>query len=163
MRHRLPALALALLAPLALPASPPPMDVAQKRTVDDLRNVGTAMFYWYRDQMSSRPKHADAKIHTGDAVSFAAVPEISRDDLAKLLVPKYLREVPANDGWGHPYEYRLQTRDLDAEHVMALRSAGQDGRFAGDRYEIGGFPKDREDEDLAWMDGYFVRWPTAGR
>lgn len=164
MHRRLPvaALALSLLVPLALPASPP-MDAAQKRTVQDIRNVGTAMFQWYQDQMRSRPKRPGAKEKNGDSVSFAAVPEISPGDLAKLLVPKYLQEVPATDGWGHPYEYRLQTQDLDAEHIMALRSAGRDGRFSGDSYGIGGFPKDRYDEDIAWIDGYFVRWPTANQ
>jgi hypothetical protein len=166
MRHRVTAAVLALaslavFAPLALAAPPPQGDAAQKRTIDDIRNVGTAMYSWYQDQMRSRPKRPGVTVQNGNSVSFAAVPEISQGDLAKLLVPRYIQEVPVNDGWGHPYEYRLQTHDLDAEHIMALRSAGGDGRFSGDSYEIGSFPKGHDDEDVAWMDGYFVRWPEA--
>jgi hypothetical protein len=158
------ALALAAaLAPFALAAPPARGDAAQKRTIDDIRNVGTAMYSWYQDQVRSRPKQPGVKVQNGSDISIAAVPEISQGDLAKLLVPRYIREVPVNDGWGHPYEYRLQTHDLDAEHVMALRSAGGDGRFSGDSYKIGGFPQGHDDEDVAWVDGYFVRWPDVKR
>ena len=50
---------------------------------------------------------------------------ISREDLAKILVPKYIPAIPETDGWGHPYEFRLNTQDADAIAVMAVRSVRQ--------------------------------------
>jgi hypothetical protein len=155
------ALAVALLSSSSLGALAAQGTTEQRQTVQDLRNVGTAMFFWYKDQVKSHPKAAAAAPAVKeDGAPFASVPVISRRELAKLLVPQYIQEVPENDGWGHPYEYRLQTEDLDARHIMGLRSAGRDGRFAGDSYAVGSFPDHQEDEDIVWMDGYFVRWPA---
>jgi hypothetical protein len=133
---------------------------AQQAAVTDIRNVGSAMYFWYEDQKASLP-HAiekDATSRHFPVVDLAQVPVISRDALEALLVPKYLKAVPKDDPWGHPYEFRLNTRDA-AEHVMAVRSAGADGEFSGTVYEVGGFPPAEQNQDLVWADGYFLRWP----
>src|SRR5262249_41380732 len=169
IHRRGPAVTAALLAlcaalPLGAqptPASPPKGSPEQRKTISDLRNVGTAMFLWYQDQMKSRPRREGHREPSAPASAFDKVPEISREDLAKLLVPKYIAEIPEKDGWGHPYEFHLNTKDLDAASVMGLRSSGRDGRFAGAAYEIGAFSPEDEDQDIAWLDGYFVRWPQA--
>ena|ERR1700730_16233171 len=131
----------------------------QQQTISDLRAVGGAMFQWYKEVQAPRrtthPKEGRAKV-----VDLAEIPEISHDELAKLLAPKYIAAVPENDGWGHPYEFRLNTRDPDAVRVMAVRSAGADGAFSGSSYTIGSFLPAQTDEDLVWVDGYFTRWPA---
>jgi hypothetical protein len=159
--------ALLLALPLAGPAwgaSAAQGSPQQIQTINDIRNVGTAMFLWYKDQMEpkrspeahgSAEQAAEAKSQT-----LADIPVISNDELAKLLVPKYIGAIPAADGWGKPYEFRLNTQDPNAPRIMALRSAGQDGQYAGDTYEIGDFPGQDQTQDIAWIDGYFVRWPT---
>jgi hypothetical protein len=94
------------------------------------------------------------------SVDFSVVPVISREELAKVLVPKYIDAIPEKDGWGHPYEFRLN-QDPNAVWVMAVRSAGKDGHFSGTSYEVGAFPPADHDQDITWMDGFFVRWPNS--
>ena len=95
------------------------------------------------------------------AADLGTVPVISREELAKVLVPKYIASIPEKDGWGNAYEFHLNTTDPNAEHVMGLRSAGKDGKFSGDVYVIGSFSPTEADQDIPWMDGFFVRWPEA--
>jgi hypothetical protein len=159
-------LALLLALPLAGPASgasAPQGSPQQVQTIKDIRNVGTAMFHWYKDQMAPRrsPEAHDSASQAAESKSqtLADIPVISSEDLAKLLVPKYIDAIPATDGWGKPYEFRLQTKDPNAIRVMALRSAGQDGQYSGDTYEVSDFPGQEQAQDIAWIDGFFVRWP----
>ena len=160
------ALLLALLLPMAShaqPAADSPDLVAQKRTVVDLRNVGTAMWHWYKDEVAPRRspeshKKAEQESQTKE-VDFQRVPVISRQDLAAVLVPRYIAAIPEADGWGNPYEFRLNTKDANAIVVMAVRSAGKDGQFSGSRYSVSSFEPSEYDQDIPWMDGYFVRWP----
>ncbi|MFL6195630.1 MAG: hypothetical protein ACJ75H_15750 [Thermoanaerobaculia bacterium] len=163
-----PALALLALASLSPAFAAPPAQAdaeATKTTVRDIRNVGTAMWTWYKETMA--PKRSEAAHQQAEAdskatsVSMADVPVISREDLRKILVPKYIAEIPEKDGWGHPYEFHLETRNPEATMAMGLRSAGRDGRFSGDTYEVGAFSPAEFDQDIPWMDGYFVRWPEA--
>ena len=139
-------------------ASPAKVDdlAATRQTITDIRAVGTAMYTWYKDQVKNPEKGSGpAPVQ----VNISAVPVISREDLEKLLVPKYIAHIPATDGWGHPYEFHLDVQQPNKQTVMGLRSAGRDGVFSGETYEIGGFPDTEADQDIAWMDGFFVRWP----
>jgi hypothetical protein len=167
-----------LLALLILPlasqaqaaAAESPDLVAQKRTVVDIRNVGTAMWNWYKAEVAPRRspeshKKAEQESQTKE-VDFQRVPVISREDLAAVLVPRYIAAIPTEDGWGNPYEFRLNTRDANAIVVMALRSAGKGGQFSGSRYSVSSYEPSEYDQDIPWMDGFFVRWPekhAAGR
>jgi hypothetical protein len=151
------ALALALLPAVGAASSKPEDDrMATKQTINDIRNVGTAMYTWYKDQTKGPEKDVAAMIKS---VDISAVPVISREDLEKLLVPKYIAKLPETDGWGHPYEFHLNVQQPNKQPVMGLRSAGRDGVFSGETYEISGFPDTEADQDIAWMDGFFVRWP----
>jgi hypothetical protein len=159
-------LALLLVLPLTGPvqgASAAQGSPQQVQTINDIRSVGTAMFHWYKDQLAPRRSpetHESAeKAAESKSQTLADIPVISNEDLARLLVPKYIDAIPAKDGWGKPYEFRLQTQDPNAVRVMALRSAGQDGQYSGDTYEVSDFPGEDQTQDIAWIDGYFVRWP----
>jgi hypothetical protein len=165
--HRFVPVALLLTLPLTAPAqatSPAKGSPQQVQTINDIRGVGTAMFHWYKDQMAPRrsPEAHDSAKQAAETSSqtLADIPVISSDELAKLLVPKYIAAIPKADGWGRPYEFRLNTQDPNALRVMALRSGGQDGKYSGDTYEVSEFPGDDQTQDIAWIDGYFVRWPT---
>ncbi len=142
-----------------------PNVMAQKRTIHDIRDVGTAMWNWYKDQMApkrSAESHARAEEESAaKSADLARIPVISREDLAAILVPKYIAAIPSEDGWGHPYEFRLNTQDPNAPLAMALRSGGRDGQFSGDVYTVDSFSPTDFDQDITWMDGFFMRWPQA--
>jgi hypothetical protein len=174
------------LAPSSAQAqAPPPSEEdakAQAQTLRDMRNVGTALFSWLTDEVGddSNPeaspeaaapetdqpctppeqKEAGSQEETRESLeAIDRLPVISYQELTQLLVPQYITAVPEKDGWGHPFEYRLDREHPLGKSVMAIRSAGADGTFSGDRYKLGAFPPAEMDQDLVWMDGFFVRWP----
>jgi hypothetical protein len=177
----------ASLAPTASAqtSAPPPSEKdakAQVQTVQDMRNVGTALFSWLTDQVEDAdtpeaspgaaapeadqpctpPEQQEAGAEKETYKSLEEIdrlPVISYQELSKLLVPQYITAVPEKDGWGHPFEYRLDREHVFNKSIMAIRSAGADGTFSGDRYKLGAFPRAETDQDLVWMDGFFIRWP----
>jgi len=160
------------------PAPPQSAESAQtqRRTVDDIRNVGTAMFSWLTDQVDDDSVHgsidpengsacvpADAQGDKCEVVQIDKIPLISYQELIKLLVPDYIAAIPEKDAWGHPYEFRFNWKHIYNKSVMAIRSAGSDKTFSGDTYKVGGFAPVDADQDIVWMDGFFVRWPEKGK
>jgi hypothetical protein len=131
----------------------------QKRTISDIRNVGTAMFSWLTDQAGAAAA-GQSQTET-PPVDLKSYPPISYEELEKVLVPTYLTELPKTDGWGHPYEYYLNVQDPMAQQVMMIRSPGKDGKFSDALYSVGAFEPNDLDQDIVWADGYFVRWPEA--
>jgi uncharacterized protein len=130
---------------------------AQKRTVADIRNTGTAMFSWLTDQVGAAAA-GQSQTETGD-IDLDDYPVLSREEVQSILLPQYMQTVPEKDGWGHPYEYYLNVEDPLAVHVMGIRSPGRDGRFSADSYTVTSFDPSEFDEDIVWVDGFFVRWP----
>ena len=131
---------------------------AQKRTVSDIRNTGTAMFSWLTDQVGAAAA-GQSQMPDDKHLRLDSYPPISHDELQEILVPMYMQKVPERDGWGNPYEYFLNVKDPMAPNVMSIRSAGRDGRFLGIEYTVSAFDPDDLDEDIVWSDGFFVRWP----
>ena len=86
-------------------------------------------------------------------------PSLSSEELQEVLLPQYMQKVPEKDGWGNPFEYFLNREDVLAQHVMAIRSPGRNGRSSSDSYSITSFEPEEFDEDIVWADGFFVRWP----
>jgi hypothetical protein len=125
----------------------------QRKTVADMRNLGSALFSWLTDQVGAGAAGQQA------AMDLALYPDISRAELRELLVPQYIIEIPELDGWGHPYEIRLNAQDVLARNVMSIRSPGRDGRYSADVYTMGEIEPADYDQDIVWADGYFVRWP----
>jgi hypothetical protein len=161
-------LAASSLAPRPAAAVDPPKGTPEQRqTISQIRNVGTAMFSWLSDQVAEKEKTQPAPAAKPkdpakpepEGIDLTAIPRISVEELTKVLVPKYIVAIPVNDGWGHPMEYYLETKDLYSEHIMGLRSSGADGVFADKVYAIGAFAPDDPTADIVWTDGYFARWP----
>jgi hypothetical protein len=101
--------AVATAAGAGAPQKPP----EQMKTVGDLRNVGTAMWQWYKVAQAphrSESAHKAAEAAAQGPQDITDVPVISRQDLAKLLVPTYIDAIPEKDGWGNAYEYHLNTK-----------------------------------------------------
>ena len=139
-----------------------PSDPArQKQTIADMRNIGTAVMVWLTDQVSAA---AAGQSTTPESYDLSDLPVTSSADLEELLVPTYIQELPTEDGWGNPLEFRL-TENVMAAQVFSVRSPGRDGEWdvEGGEYEIGPFEPTDFDRDIVWADGFFVRWPSAER
>jgi hypothetical protein len=117
---------LALLAS-AIPAlgaspEPPKGTPEQRQTITTLRDVGTAMWTWYAAETKNRGierlKHEAQADPT--AVDVTRVPLISAQELAAILVPKYIDRVPDTDGWGPsrgvPAQHQGPPGDADHGH-----------------------------------------------
>jgi prepilin-type N-terminal cleavage/methylation domain-containing protein len=127
----------------------------QKRTVADMRNTGTAMFSWLTDQVGA------ASAGAAGTVDMTKYKVITLDYLNSTdgLVPQYMQDVPALDGWKNDFVYYLNTLDPLAPQVMAIYSGGRDGSTPGGNYTVTSFEPTDYDEDIVWADGFFVRWP----
>jgi hypothetical protein len=115
----------------------------QKRTVADMKNLGTALFS-YATNEESFPPAADL------------------EELTPYLVPKYVQSVPTADGWKHPYRYTCRREDPGSEGCDGIRivSAGRDGVFEDrDLQEAVAFEPTDYDRDIVWEDGYFLQYP----
>ncbi len=123
----------------------------QRQSAADMERVGTAIFSWWVNQVGGESEGA----LRATVLDPTAVPAISQQDLAALLVPTYIDSIPVNDGWGNAYDYRLDQVDLLIAPLAAIRSAGADGAFEGSVYTAGTISD--ADQDLVWMDGVFVR------
>ncbi|HJX30146.1 MAG TPA: hypothetical protein VJ885_19755 [Thermoanaerobaculia bacterium] len=143
---------------VALAEEPSADMAAQKRTVLDIRNVGTAMFSWLTDQIGAAAA-GQSQMPEPSRVELSDYSEISHADLTTILTPMYLETIPETDGWGSPYEFGLNVENPLAQQVMSMRSPGRDGFFDGDSYEVDSFDPASFDEDIVWADGFFVRWP----
>src|SRR5512143_3727902 len=61
----------------------------QKRTVADIRNMGTAMFSWLTDQVGASA--------AGATVNLSSYQTITRDNLISALVSQYIQDIPSQD------------------------------------------------------------------
>jgi len=142
--------------PRAAGGDAPDTSDPQVQALLDMRTIGVAMFAWLGDHVAAGSP-AD---HEDDApFDWSRCPSISHAELTALLVPRYAEELPEADPWGRPYELCFDREASTPAYRIGIRSAGSDGRFAGDTYVGGPFDPERTAEDLVWIDGFFVRWP----
>jgi type IV pilus assembly protein PilA len=128
----------------------------QKRTVADVRNIGTAMFSWLTDQVGAAAAGASAS----DVVLTSYGTALTAAQVGSVLVPQYMQDIPGADGWKTPYDYYLNTANPLAPNVMAIRSLGRNKVAEGSgTYSVTSFDPTNYDQDIVWADGFFVRWP----
>ncbi len=129
----------------------------QKRTVADERNIGTAMFSWLTDQVGaaaagSGATTVDLALYTGTANTVTLV--------RNLLVDQYIQAVPAEDGWKKPFVYKMKTGTaVLEENVLLIASGGRSGTPSLGVVTVAPFDPTDYDQDIIWVDGFFVRWP----
>jgi len=135
----------------------------QKRTMADMRDIGSAWFSWLTDQVSAA---ASGSSQTFDFNAFSEI--LTADDLMSTLYVSgtmfYTREVPESDGWGYDLEYAWSGDALSA-HVLGIRSLGRDGSEgpSTNPYTTGPFLTTSYEEDIVWADGYFIRYPAGAK
>ena len=133
----------------------------QKRTLMDMRSLGTAWFSWLTDEMSAA---AAGSSKTFDFNLLEAKLDVDAL-LTTLFNPdgvSYISTVPQTDGWGHDYDF-VWAGDLLKNNVIGIRSFGRDGSEGPSMnpYPYGPFNTTHYEEDIVWVDGVFVRFPTG--
>jgi prepilin-type N-terminal cleavage/methylation domain-containing protein len=124
----------------------------QKRTVADVRNVGTAEMSWLTDQIAA------GAAGVNNTVNLSSYTQSDQATLASLMIPQYIQEVPLRDGWKTTIDYYLTT-NFSQKKIMLTRSYGQKGSPDSDAYTAGAFEPTDYEQDIVWADGFFVRWP----
>jgi len=132
----------------------------QKRTMAEMRLVGTCWMSWLTDQISSAAAGGGVRLYDLNRLT-----TIAADDVLKSLYQNqrffYCSEVPKVDGWGYDYEYFIHPSSLVVANVIAIRSRGRDGIFEDLVYPIGPFIITDYEEDIVWADGMFVSYPAG--
>lgn len=126
----------------------------QKRTMGDMKVIGTAMFSWLTDQSAAAAAGASGTV---DLTQYGT--QLAPSDLTTVLVSQYIQSIPTLDGWQSPYQYYLRTDNPHASQVMAIRSLGRDKTAEGDQYTVTSFDPTDYDRDIVWADGFMVRYP----
>ncbi len=109
----------------------------QKRTLADMRTIATA----WEELCTNRKSYL---VGRPGAVTY--------DDLQKALVPKYLRQMPATDGWSNPFLFATDGRSY------SIRSPGRDHRI--DPHAAAGATTDF-DCDVIYASGTFISYPEG--
>lgn len=139
----------------------------QKRTISEMRNVGTAWMAWMTDQVGAGS--AGQTIYDGSALT-----TVMYSTLVSHLQPFptmfYTNSVPDVDGWKNAYFY-CKNDDLSASNVLLICSRGRNGMFGenptnitnccGEQWQVGAFVGTDYDQDLVWGDGFLVRSPVG--
>ena len=133
----------------------------QKRTMADMRNVGTAWMSWVTDVGLGR-RCRPAVDHVG---RYGLRPITHRRTVRHpapvddLLLP----ERAAGEGrLEEQLRLRLDTGNPLGSQVIAIaqrRSRRRRRRLRPAAVTIGPFTPTKYDEDIIWADGFFVRWP----
>jgi general secretion pathway protein G len=125
----------------------------QKRTVADMHAIATGMMSYHLDMSGAAA--AGYRVDIGDYDT------IDHENLAGYLLPVYLKNLPKEDAWGHPFDYYYgkTTLEFGWQLDFGVRSRGRDGVAEGDAYTWGAFPPTDYDRDIVWLNGVFVTWP----
>lgn len=124
----------------------------QKRTLADMRTIATA----WEARATDLNRYTDSGVEGVldlKAFSFDELPAISQAEVKKLLVGRYIREMPVKDGWGNDFEYRATA------NAYVIRSLGSDGLPDPEPYELE--PTNSFSADILLSLGNFVRYPEG--
>lgn len=123
----------------------------QKRTMADMRSIGTAIEAAGTDLVFFPAPHAD---------DFATMRTVSFGELERTLQPKYIRKLPRMDAWKNTLEVRVGRIDLERRmQRFAVRSVGKDGDAEGEHYVLGTISNFAQ--DIVYSDGNFIRYPEG--
>lgn len=132
----------------------------QRRTMAELRLVGTAWMNWYTDQNGAAAAGAQQTYKVGTFV------EHSYEQIYGYLHPTdtffYMQEIPEKDPWGSDLHYYMNSNTL-SDNQLLLCALARDGVAdlcdGSTDIPIGPFISTDFDQDIVWADGFLVRWP----
>ncbi len=132
----------------------------QRRTMAELRLVGTAWMSWLTDQAgaSSAGANQTYKVSGFNALTYA--------EIYGYLHPTdtffYMQAVPERDAWGSQLTFYLNSSLLTDSQLLLCAAARDDVYETCDGTKdipIGPFVATDFDQDIVWADGFLVRWP----
>jgi general secretion pathway protein G len=118
----------------------------QRRTMADLRSIGTALEAYSID-FNHYPDSTGA-----DTVS---------TKLVSYLTPTYIKKLPDNDGWNKPNCVQIDTSL--ASYTLWSNARDGAGTCTGGPTLVGGTggPTTSFDADIIFANGQFVQWPEG--
>ena len=130
----------------------------QKRTVGDIRNIGSAWFSWLQDQSGAAAAGQSTYNWAGLDTDIDAAGLKARLFISNTMF--YIQEVPVRDAWGNDFDYQTADRTDDPQY-MGIRSPGRGDSFEGTSYTMGPFIATDYNKDIVWADGFFVAYPAG--
>jgi type II secretory pathway pseudopilin PulG len=77
-----------------------------------------------------------------------------------ILAPKYIKQVPALDGWGHPFQYECLNDETGKCTGYVITSLGKDGRRETTATRG---PTTNFDCDIVYSNGNFAEYPEGAQ
>ncbi len=132
----------------------------QKRTIADIRNIGTAWMSWLTDQAGAASAGAGKTWNGGNTTTQ------SYEEVFGYLHPSatffYMQEVPEFDGWGHEIQFGMNPKLYEA-NVLIICSGGRNGLLAkgcaGGEQIVGDYLTIDYDRNIIWADGALIQRP----
>lgn len=122
----------------------------QKRSMGDIRTIGTALEAYATDQ-NFYPAAAAIALPSG-----LSLPTITIGAISGSINPTYIRAVPLVDGWNSFFLYGASASKSD----FALCSTGADG--VPEASPVGGATTNFN-ADIIFVDGTFVQFPDGAQ
>ncbi len=132
----------------------------QRRTMAELRLIGTAWMSWFTDQAGSSAAGAQQLYRV------SGFNKLTYAEIYGYLHPSdtfyYMQEVPERDAWGSELTFYMNTSLLTDSQLLLCAAARDDNYETCDGTKdipIGPFVATNFDQDIVWADGFLVRWP----
>lgn len=125
----------------------------QKRTMADMRSLATA---W-------EARNVECSRYNAAGFQVPGVTDVVKvDDLETALSPTYIRTMPKEDGWHHPFElYTSQPwSGTTPAQAYAIISPGRDGRFQSTATTGA---TTNFDCDIVFSNGSFLQYPLGAQ
>ncbi len=145
-----------ILAAIAIPNLLTAMQRSkQKRTMADIRSIATAWEAYAVDENAYTAAGIPEEPTQDQTTEGTDWSEMSYSSVAGRLSPDYIKNLPANDGWGNAYEY------FTAENGQrySIDSMGKDG--VRDEGSAADGPTTDFNCDIVYENGSFVQYPEG--
>lgn len=135
----------------------------QKRTLSDIRGIGTSWMAWLADVNGAASAGMAARTFEASQLSIVSYPELL-GNLRPSSTFFYAQEVPQNDSWGAPYRfYQGAVAGGEVDTIMVCSTGGD---LVFEECVLGSIPSEPFistdfDHDIIWANGYFVSWPEG--
>jgi type II secretion system protein G len=138
-----------ILAAIAIPNLLTAMQRArQKRSMADMRTIATA---W-------ESRATEVNNYTSAAAGHALSGTVTLGDLDVALAPTYVRLIPHNDGWSHPFNVSANVSwGTPGGKDYMIECYGRDGVPEGS----GGSTTSDFDCDIVYSGGIFLKYPEG--
>ena len=145
-----------LIAAIAIPMYMHSQNRAkQSRTIGNMRTIAAA---W-------ESRAAEVKAYNAAGANFA-IPtvNVTNAQMTTMLTPTYIRELPKGDGWGWPFDFKLDAAigSKTPGTTYSIRSMGRDGKLeAASKRNYRIQATTNFDCDIVYSNGTFIAYPQG--